>query len=49
MAIMLSAKTQVKVGDLIVKNITSVPSFSEQKATVETTSLENEGRTYIAG
>lgn len=44
MAIMLTAKTQVKVGELIVKNITSVPSFSETKSTVEVTSLENEAR-----
>lgn len=49
MAIMLTAKTQVKVGELIVKNITSVPSFSETKSTVEVTSLENEARVYIAG
>ena len=49
MAIMLTAKTKVQVGDLVVKNITSVPSFSETKSTVEVTSLENEARVYIAG
>lgn len=49
MAIQLSAKTEVKVGELVVKNLTSIPSFSEQKSTVEVTSLDNEGRVYING
>ena len=44
MAIMLTAKTKVQVGDLVVKNISNVPSFSETKSTVEVTSLENEAR-----
>ncbi len=49
MAVMLTAKTQVKVGELVVKNLTSVPSFSETKSTIEVTALEHEARVYIAG
>jgi hypothetical protein len=49
MAIMLSAKTKVMIGDLHVKNLTSVPAFNETKATLEVTSLDNEARVYISG
>ena len=44
MAIMLSAKTKVTIGDLHVKYLTSVPAFNETKATLEVTSLDNEAR-----
>lgn len=49
MAIMLSAKTKVMIGELHVKNLTSVPAFNETKATLEVTSLDNEARVYISG
>ena len=46
---MLTAKTKVVIGDLEVKNLTSVPAFNETKSTIEVTTLENEARVYIAG
>lgn len=46
---MLSAKTKVELGDLVVKNLTSIPSFNETKSTLEVTTLDNEARVYISG
>ena len=46
---MLTAKTKVVIGDLEVKNLTSVPAFNETKSTIEVTTLENTQRVYIAG
>lgn len=46
---MLSAKTKVELGELVVKNLTSIPALNETKSTLEVTSLENEARVYISG
>ena len=41
---MLSAKTKVELGTLVVKNLTSIPALTETKSTLEITSLDNEAR-----
>ena len=46
---MLSAQTQVKIGDTIVKGLTNVPALNETKSTLEVTALENTQRVYISG
>lgn len=49
MAGLLSAKTKVELDGTAVKNLTSIPAFTEVKSQVETTTLDNDARVYIAG
>ena len=49
MAGLLSAKTVVTLDGTAVKNLTSIPSITEVKSQVETTTLDNEARVYIGG